>query len=522
MEFHPYANWFPLIDGEEFNALVEDIKEKGLLLPITTYEDKILDGRNRYRACVKAGVEPRFKEYAGSAPAGFVCSVNIRRRDLTSSQKAAIAVMMLPALEAEAKKRQGMRTDIVEIIPQSSFGDKSRDTAADMFDTNPRYVQDAKKIKQESPELLEKVRSGEVTIPEAKRLLVSETEDEEDEEDGVNMDDDDDFIHPESLEEIAHQYADEGYYEEAIETLQEADDLQSKMDEADIEVDRFSLKVKKLAGYILLDDWQAMSETERKQHLDVSGEAKFNSQGDNENIEWALWSWNPITGCLHNCPYCYARDIAERFYEQKFVPSLWPGRLVAPQNTPFPETKAKAWVGHKNVFTCSMADLFGRWVPSEWIELVLDAVRAAPKWNFLFLTKFPQRMAEFRFPDNAWVGTTVDCQARVANAERAFKKIKAGVKWLSCEPLIEPLHFTDLSMFNWLVIGGSSKSSQTPEWHPPRSWVNDLEDKARQCGVKVYEKSNLLERVREYPGVESTAPLIAPEQLRYLPSQEKP
>lgn len=278
----------------------------------------------------------------------------------------------------------------------------------------------------------------------------------------------------------------------------------------------------KLKGFVTLEQWQGMDAKERSGLLvpPAGSESRFNAQGDNENIEWALWSWNPVTGCLHDCPYCYARDIANRFYEQKFEPSLWPDRLAAPASTPFPEAKAKEWMGHKNVFTCSMADLFGRWVPREWIEAVLDAVRAAPKWNFLFLTKFPIRMAEFDFPANAWVGTSVDCQARVKNAEKAFRKVKAGVKWLSCEPLIEPLRFDDLGAFDWLVIGGASASSRTPEWHPPRGWVEALEKQAREAGVKVYEKSNLLERIREYPGVESDEPARAPEALRYLPSPE--
>jgi protein gp37 len=279
-----------------------------------------------------------------------------------------------------------------------------------------------------------------------------------------------------------------------------------------------------LAGYVTLDEWNGMSTIDKNLLETRSNNTgkRFNDQNDNENIEWALWSWNPVTGCEHNCPYCYARDIANRFYEQKFVPSFWPERLHAPFNTPFPEAKAKEWIGHKNVFTCSMADLFGRWVPKEWIDAVLDAVRLSPQWNFLFLSKFPQRMAEFDFPDNAWVGTTVDCQARVANAEKAFAKIKAKVKWLSCEPMIEPLNFKDLSMFSWVVIGGSSRSAETPEWHPPRRWVRDLQDKCDTFGIPYYEKSNLLERIRLYPGdnpneVQKTVPC----ELQYLPTKGK-
>lgn len=285
--------------------------------------------------------------------------------------------------------------------------------------------------------------------------------------------------------------------------------------------------------YLTLAEWDALDVSQRRAAWSASRkadpDAAFNSQGGNENIEWALWSWNPVTGCQHNCPYCYARDIANRFYESKFEPTVWPGRMGAAKNTRFPEEKiteelvretpdgnAQA-MGLGNVFVCSMADLFGRWVPREWIDAVLKEVKAAPRWNFLFLTKFPQRMAEFAFPDNAWVGTTVDCQARVKNAEKAFRKIRAKVKWLSCEPLIEPLRFEDIGAFDWVVVGGAKGSTQTPDWHPPRDWSESLRAAARAAGVRFYEKSNLLQRVREYPGLDPVVPTEAPESLRYLP-----
>jgi protein gp37 len=280
-----------------------------------------------------------------------------------------------------------------------------------------------------------------------------------------------------------------------------------------------------LPKYVTLDQWTEAGERVRKHLLAAESADTFNDQGNNTGIEWALWSWNPVTGCRHNCPYCYARDFANRLYDQKFVPSLIPGKLKAPRNTPYPGEKIKAepegsWRRRAlgNVFTCSMADLFGRWVPSEWIEAVLSEVRTASQWNFLFLTKFPVRMAEFDFPENAWVGTTVDCQARVANAEKSFRKVKAGVKWLSIEPLIEPLKFTDIGAFQWLVIGGASRSSLTPEWHPPARWVSDIESVAAKAGVPFYEKDNLRGRVRQYPGdVPHVDPTTAPEALRYLP-----
>jgi protein gp37 len=156
-------------------------------------------------------------------------------------------------------------------------------------------------------------------------------------------------------------------------------------------------------------------------------------------------------------------------------------------------------VGEKNVFTGSMTDLFGKWVPQDWIDAVFHEVVHAAEWNFLFLTKFPQRLAEQDWPSNAWVGTTVDRQARVATAERSFRGVKAGVRWLSCEPMLERLTFTSLEMFDWVVIGGASESSQTPASQPPTEWIEHLVRQARDAGCQVYFKTNLGYRPREYP-----------------------
>jgi len=229
----------------------------------------------------------------------------------------------------------------------------------------------------------------------------------------------------------------------------------------------------------------------------------------NENIDWAKWSWNPVTGCLHDCNYCYARDIAERFYAQGFAPTFMPERLHAPRHQSVPKAASDPSVpiedriGWRNVFTCSMADLFGKWVPQEWIDAVFQEVVAAPDWNFLFLTKFPQRLASLDWPENAWCGASVDRQARVATAERSFRDVKAGVKWLSVEPMLERLTFSSLEMFDFVVIGAASKSTQTPEFQPPWEWIEHLHNQARAAGCRVYWKPNLKGRPREYPvGVE--------------------
>lgn len=168
MEYHEIANLFPMLDGEEYERFREDIACNGQIEPIWTYQGKIIDGRNRYRACVDLGVTPHFKEWHGNGSlAAFVVSLNIHRRHLTSSQRAVVALDILPVLEAEAKARMlaGKKFDPVQKVVQGSG--KSSEQAADMLGTNRQYVSDAKKIKEQAPELLEQVRSGELSLKEA-------------------------------------------------------------------------------------------------------------------------------------------------------------------------------------------------------------------------------------------------------------------------------------------------------------------------------------------------------------------
>jgi protein gp37 len=261
-----------------------------------------------------------------------------------------------------------------------------------------------------------------------------------------------------------------------------------------------------------VEHWNALDKAGRLALFHMEPKGTFNKT--DENVGWAKSSWNPCTGCEHNCPYCYARDIANRYYEgYGFTPVFHPARLHIPQ-TMTPPKESATQPGLRNVFVCSMADLFGKWVPKEWIEAIIDVCARAPQWNFLFLTKFPARLCEFSFPDNAWVGTSVDVQARVAAAEKAFRNISAKVKWLSCEPLLEPLRFSALDMFDWVVIGGASRSEQTPEFRPPRKWVIQLEAQALEAGCRIYEKENLysenlLQEYPDAPDVESTPAALA-------------
>lgn len=130
LALHPLCTTFPRMPGEEFAALKLDIKEHGLIDPIYLYEGKILDGRHRFYACQETGVEPRFREYEGSDPRGFVISVNLKRRHLNESQRAMVAASL-------ANMRQGARTDIQ---PSANLQEVSQTEAADMLQVSPREI----------------------------------------------------------------------------------------------------------------------------------------------------------------------------------------------------------------------------------------------------------------------------------------------------------------------------------------------------------------------------------------------
>ena len=185
--YHPIAAIFPLLDEHKLAELTADIKANGLKQDITLYEGMILDGRNRYRACLQADVLPTFHAYAGDDPVGHVLSLNLHRRHLTASQLAMVGTESLPHYEVEAKKRKvllsGTRAnpgEVVAIVPQREESAKARDQAAAAVGVSPRYVSDAKRLKAESPDLAEKVKSGELSLPKAIEALL-ETKDPEQE-----------------------------------------------------------------------------------------------------------------------------------------------------------------------------------------------------------------------------------------------------------------------------------------------------------------------------------------------------
>jgi N6-adenosine-specific RNA methylase IME4 len=177
---HPIADIFPMISGKEFVDLKADIKANGCHEPVVLYEGRILDGRNRFKACQEVGVEPKFIEYQGSDPIGFVISLNLHRRHLSSDQRAAAAVNTLPLYEAEAKKRQAAaggdkKSDAAKSVSQkieqpiSENSRKASQQVAEQFNTNRQYVSDMKKLREEDPDAFESIKQGERKLQDVKR-----------------------------------------------------------------------------------------------------------------------------------------------------------------------------------------------------------------------------------------------------------------------------------------------------------------------------------------------------------------
>lgn len=169
---HELCEIFPVIEGEEFYKLVDDIKVNGLLQPITLYHNKILDGRNRYRACVKAGVEPKYITYDGNNPAAFVLSANLHRRHLKPSQTAVIVSKAQDWATAHshggdrksigAKKSSTINSTWSDEIKTESIKDR-----ANAAGVSKSTQQKADAVVKASPELANKVISGEISLNEA-------------------------------------------------------------------------------------------------------------------------------------------------------------------------------------------------------------------------------------------------------------------------------------------------------------------------------------------------------------------
>ena len=253
-------------------------------------------------------------------------------------------------------------------------------------------------------------------------------------------------------------------------------------------------------------------------------------------IEYTDVTWNPITGCLNACPYCYARGIARRFggywsydelrtrggygeiheieasmirhttgknrckpvhnviapYPYDFDPTFHRYRLEEPQKIKSPKT----------VFVGSMSDMFGKWIPDEWIKAVFDACAAAPQHRYLFLTKNPARyetLAGMNAPPNIWLGMTLtsgftgNTKMRVPSNAKTF---------ISIEPILDAFLGAGFKT-DWVIIGAET-GNRKGKIIPKRAWIEAILENCRATETPIFMKNNLADvwgesLIQEFP-----------------------
>lgn len=250
-------------------------------------------------------------------------------------------------------------------------------------------------------------------------------------------------------------------------------------------------------------------------------------------IEWCDSTWNPVTGCFHDCEYCYARRIANRFggidpnnngpintvylepqalnepvkeggrtwpYPFEFTPTFHKYRLGEPAK----KTK------EQNIFVCSMADLFGEWVPDKWIRQVWEACTKADWHNYLFLTKNPKRYkeiyrGELDYRCYMWLGTTAtDTRSFAFKGQELFdstgqiEKLHAK-RFISIEPLHEEINkktLENVKYLDWVIIGAET-GNRKDKVIPKKEWIDSIIEQCKAVGVPVFMKDSLIPIVGE-------------------------
>jgi protein gp37 len=241
---------------------------------------------------------------------------------------------------------------------------------------------------------------------------------------------------------------------------------------------------------------------------------------DKTNIEWTDATWNPIRARRRSdgkrgwfcekyspgCKNCYAARMNENVYYGNGVPyaidkagdvELYLDEKVLEQPL--------HWRRPRHIFPCSMTDLFGRFVPEEWITRIIDVMRRTPWHTYQVLTKRAVRFPEYfsgkdALPSNVWLGVSVEDPERAE--ERIMHLANApvdGFRWVSVEPLLGMLDLFDYigpwgpkeddlqapPMLDWVVVGGESGPDARP-MHP--DWVRLLRAQCRRAKVPFFFK----------------------------------
>ena len=234
-------------------------------------------------------------------------------------------------------------------------------------------------------------------------------------------------------------------------------------------------------------------------------------------------TWNPVSGCYNGCPYCYAAKIAKRFsgfdeesakYKEKtnqnkkiyefsspaakttqsgekiaapypfgFAPTLHEYHLSDPQQ----------WKHPKNIFVCSMADLFAEWIPTEWILTVFDACRKAPQHKYFFLTKNPARYEELLVNNmlmkdgNFWYGTTLTTPDEIYFEDPSINA------FLSIEPIQADFSpDTEFVGIKWIITGAET-GYRVGKYKAEAEWFDHISECCGRDNIPLFMKDSVAE-----------------------------
>lgn len=209
-----------------------------------------------------------------------------------------------------------------------------------------------------------------------------------------------------------------------------------------------------------------------------------------KTIGWADYSWNPIKGeCPVKCWYCYERRRKQRLKLDKTV-RLDEKELFAPANR---WGKRNAiFDGAKRIFVCSIFDLFAP-VADKYRDLIFESIQMDTADTFIILTKLPARI-DRPMPKNVWMGVSAENQQDALGRFTILLGGPAGgddgcVRFISYEPMLEPLHIGELPKVDWLILGRLTGHGK--KYDPPKESLLNIYNDCEEEKIPLFMKSNL-------------------------------